>query len=250
MVNLLQAWAEEYTHVQPQVMVQVAGGGSGVGIAGLIDGTLDVAAASREMRPAERQRATARYGTPPGEFTVARDALAVYVHVSNPLDAITFPQLADIYGEDASIRQWPQLGVTHPACRSREIIRVGRQNNSGTFVYFMDAVARRSMPTRYRFFTGFSLTWGAKARRTSFLRSIPHHGPPALRQLRGDDIQHRDYGDAATSRAGKRHEAEHVPRTAERGSRTSRTMSPIVETRRSFPADCERTAAVSARPAR
>jgi phosphate transport system substrate-binding protein len=143
MVNLLQAWAEEYTHVQPQVMVQVAGGGSGVGIAGLIDGTLDIAAASREMRAAERQRVTARYGTSPGEFTVARDALAVYVHASNPLDAITFPQLADIYGDHASIRRWSQLGVAPPACRSGEIIRVGRQNNSGTFAHFRDVVLGR-----------------------------------------------------------------------------------------------------------
>jgi phosphate transport system substrate-binding protein len=143
MVNLLQAWAEEYRHAQPAVMVQVAGGGSGVGIAGLIGGTLDVAAASREMRPSERQHVLERFGLPPQELAVARDALAVYVHASNPLDTITLPQLAEIYGERGNIRRWSQLGIAHAGCSSGEIVRVGRQNNSGTFAYFRDVVLGR-----------------------------------------------------------------------------------------------------------
>ena len=140
MVNLLQAWAENYKEARPAVSVQVAGGGSGVGIAGLIDGTLDIAAASREMRAVERQRATARHGAEPKEFTVALDALAVYVHQDNPIDAVSIEGLAEIYGERGRIVTWSQLGIHNLACPSNQVIRVGRQNNSGTYTYFRDVV--------------------------------------------------------------------------------------------------------------
>jgi phosphate transport system substrate-binding protein len=140
MVNLIQAWAEHYKSIRPAVTVQVAGGGSGVGIAGLIDGTADLAAASREMRPAERQRASTRYGANPTEFIVALDALAVYVHKDNPLDTISIQELADIYGEGGSIVNWLQLGIHNVGCPSDTVIRIGRQNNSGTFAYFREVV--------------------------------------------------------------------------------------------------------------
>jgi phosphate transport system substrate-binding protein len=144
MVNLLQAWAERYARVRPDVIVQVAGGGSGVGIAGLIDGTLDIAAASRELRAAEREHLRVRTGAQPAEFTVARDALAVFVHARNPLQQISLPELADVYGEGGNLLRWSQLGIAHPSCASDIIIRVGRQNNSGTFAYFRDMVLGRS----------------------------------------------------------------------------------------------------------
>jgi phosphate transport system substrate-binding protein len=140
MVNLVQAWAEHYKEVRPAVSVQVSGGGSGVGIAGLIDGTVDIAAASREMKAAERQTAQARNGAEPKEVTVGRDALAVYVHKDNPLDAISIADLAEIYGEQGRIVKWTQLGIANPACPSDIVIRVGRQNNSGTYAYFRDVV--------------------------------------------------------------------------------------------------------------
>lgn len=140
MVNLVQAWAENYKDVRPTVSVQVAGGGSGVGIAGLIDGTLDIAAASREMKGAERQRARARNGADPKEFTVALDALAVYIPKDNPLDVLSIEELAEIYGERGWIVKWSQLGVRNLDCASDQIIRVGRQNNSGTYAYFRDVV--------------------------------------------------------------------------------------------------------------
>jgi phosphate transport system substrate-binding protein len=148
MVNLIQAWAEEYRHVRPDVIVQVAGGGSGVGIAGLIDGTLDLAAASREIRPTEKERARLTRGIEPREVTVARDALAVYVHKDNPLPGISLHGLAEIYGEHGTIVRWSQLGVRPAGCASDAIIRIGRQNNSGTFAYFRDVVLGRAREYR------------------------------------------------------------------------------------------------------
>ena len=140
MVNLVQAWTENYAKVRPAVSVQVAGGGSGVGIAGLIDGTLDIAAAGRQVKAGEIQLATARNGSAPREFTVALDALAVYVNEHNPLDAISIEQLAEIYGERGQLQKWTQLGARNPACRSDDIIRVGRQNSSGTYAYFREVI--------------------------------------------------------------------------------------------------------------
>jgi phosphate transport system substrate-binding protein len=140
MVNLLQAWAEQYKHAAPEVVVQVAGGGSGVGIAGLIDGTLDLAAASREIRGAERDRVSSIFGAAPTELTVALDALAIYVHRANPAERISIDDLAEIYGEHGNLLRWSQLGVRHPGCAADTIIRVGRQNNSGTYAYFRQVV--------------------------------------------------------------------------------------------------------------
>jgi phosphate transport system substrate-binding protein len=140
MVNLLQAWAEQYKRVNPAVVVQVAGGGSGVGVAGLIDRTLDVAAASREIRAAEREHLRSIYGAAPTELTVALDALAIYVHRANPAERMSLKQLADIYGEQGPLLRWSQLGIHHPGCPADAIIRVGRQNNSGTYAYFRQVV--------------------------------------------------------------------------------------------------------------
>ena len=139
MVNLVQAWAENYRKKKPDVSVQVAGGGSGVGIAGLIDGILDLAAASREMEPKEIERATQK-GHKPIEHAVALDALSVYVHKDNPISTISLEDVAEIYGDKGTIEKWSQLGAKVPGCDSDTIVRVGRQNSSGTYVYFREAV--------------------------------------------------------------------------------------------------------------
>lgn len=140
MVNLAQAWAEEYNKTDPDISIQVSGGGSGVGIASLIDGVTDMANASRKMKEKELARAEQNTGKEPQEFVVALDALAVYVHKDNPIDSISIEQLAEIYGDGGTITKWSQLEVDNSACASDKITRVSRQNNSGTYHYFREAV--------------------------------------------------------------------------------------------------------------
>ena len=140
MVNLAQAWAEAYQKSHPDISAVVRGGGSGVGIAALISGQVDIAPSSRAMEPHERERAKENTGKEPKEFIVGTDALAIYVHKDNPLDTISMDELAEVYGEGGKIAKWKELGVDNSACPSDEIIRVSRQNNSGTYVYFRDEV--------------------------------------------------------------------------------------------------------------
>ena len=139
MVNLAQAWAEEYPAVEPTVSVEVSGGGTGTGIAALINGTVDIANCSRRVEPVEIEQAKKNTGKEPREYTVGYDALAVYVHKGNPLDQITLAQLAEIYGEGGKITKWSQLGVSMPGSAD-EIIRVSRQSNSGTYYYFREVI--------------------------------------------------------------------------------------------------------------
>jgi phosphate transport system substrate-binding protein len=139
LVNVAQAWAEAYGSVNANVAVAVTGGGSGTGISALINGTVDIANASREMRESEVEASQAR-GIDPVQHIVGYDALAVFLHSDNPIDAFTFGQLAAIYGEGGAFESWNDLGVTVPGCSSGEIVRVSRQNNSGTYVYFQETV--------------------------------------------------------------------------------------------------------------
>lgn len=140
MVNLAQAWAEEYKRVAPNVSVEVSGGGSGVGIAALIRGTIDIANASRDMKPKEIEQARRNTGKEPKEFIVGYDALAVYVHKDNPLEEITEEQLAQIYAEGGTITKWSQLGVKVPGVSNDTIVRVSRQSSSGTYEFFREHV--------------------------------------------------------------------------------------------------------------
>jgi len=142
MVNLAQAWAEAYHKVNPNVEIEVSGGGSGVGIAALMKGTIDIADASRNMKPAEIEQTKKSTGQTPKEIIVAYDGLAVYINKNNPLNEITLDQLLDIYSEGGKITKWSQLGVKIPDCDSDEIIRVSRQSNSGTYEFFREHVLK------------------------------------------------------------------------------------------------------------
>ncbi len=139
LITVAQAWAEAYSAVDAEVAVAVSGGGSGTGISAMINGTVDIANSSRKMTSREIEAARAN-GNDPVEHLVGHDALAVYVHRDNPVGRLTLDQLAGIYGENGTIERWSQLDVQVPGCTSDEIVRVSRQNNSGTFAYFREAV--------------------------------------------------------------------------------------------------------------
>jgi phosphate transport system substrate-binding protein len=143
MVNVAQVWAEEYRSVAPEVEVEVSGGGSGVGIAALDRGAVDIANASRDMKPQEMEAAEKNTGQKPNEFTVGYDALAVYVHKDNPLEEIELSKLAEIYVEGGSVTRWSQLGVTIPGASDDTIVRVSRQSSSGTYEFFRDHVLEK-----------------------------------------------------------------------------------------------------------
>ena len=118
MVNVAQAWAEEYRKAAPDVEVEVSGGGSGVGIAALIKGTVDIANASRDIKPEETEQADE--ATPArrrSDFIVGYDALAIYVHKDNPMEEITLEQLAQIYAEGGKATRWSELGVKIPGVK-------------------------------------------------------------------------------------------------------------------------------------
>jgi len=139
LVNVAQAWAENYREVNPNVAVAVTGGGSGTGISSLLNGTVDLANSSRKMKAKETKLAQDK-GMQPVEHIVGHDALAVFLHKDNPIKEVTIAQLKDIYGEGGKTEKWSDLGVEVPGCPSDEIIRVSRQNNSGTYAYFKGAV--------------------------------------------------------------------------------------------------------------
>jgi len=141
MVNLAQAWAEEYGKLVPNVSLEVSGGGSGVGIAALINGTAGIANASRKLEPEEAEKAKAGTGKEPKEFVVGFDGLAIYVHKDNPINEITMEELGEIYKEGGKFNKWTDVGVKSiPGAKSLDIVRVSRQNNSGTYHYFRETV--------------------------------------------------------------------------------------------------------------
>jgi phosphate transport system substrate-binding protein len=133
-VNLALAWAETYQERHPEIRIAVTGGGSGTGIAGLINGTVDIANASRQMKAEEVEKAQAN-GITPVEHVIASDAIAIVVHPSNPVDRLTLQQLSDIFS--GKITNWSDVGG-----EDRPIVLLSRESNSGTHVYFLEEVVR------------------------------------------------------------------------------------------------------------
>lgn len=133
-VNLALAWAEAYQKINPDVRISVTGGGSGTGLAALINGTADIANASRAIKPEETQQAK-QNGIQPFEVQIARDAIAVIVNPKNPVSQLTLQQISDIYS--GKITNWQQVGGD-----DRPIVLISRETNSGTHVYFLENVLR------------------------------------------------------------------------------------------------------------
>jgi len=134
LVNLALAWAEAYMRLHPDVRISVTGGGSGTGIASLLNGTIQIANASREMSKEEIKTAEAK-GFEPRKLVVALDAIAVVANPSNPVDALTLPQISDIY--TGRLARWSGVGG-----EDRPIVLLSRESNSGTYVYFLEQVLR------------------------------------------------------------------------------------------------------------
>ena len=135
MISLGQAWAEAFMKKNPAAMVAVTGGGSGTGIAALINGTCDVAESSRSMKPAEMVQAKSK-GITPKEFKVALDGIAVVVNPKNPVSRLSFEELRGIFM--GSLTDWKQVGG-----KPGQIVVLSREVNSGTHIYFKEHILRR-----------------------------------------------------------------------------------------------------------
>jgi phosphate transport system substrate-binding protein len=166
MVNLALAWAETYREVNPDLLIAVTGGGSGTGIAALINGTVDIANASRQMKEDEIAEAQAN-GIEPVEFIVAIDALAVAVHPSNPVSQLTIDQLADIF--TGRITNWQAVGGN-----DAPIVLLSRESNSGTHVYFLEEVVRKGDSENKDIFAPQTLLMPSSVGITSELRRNPN----------------------------------------------------------------------------
>lgn len=133
MVILGQKWAETYMKEHPGISIQVTGGGSGTGIAALINGSTDLCNASRPMKDKEKEEVKTKRGAPAVETKVALDALAVYVNDKNPVKEMDLDQLKKIYRGE--VKNWKDIGGP-----DKKIVLYGRENNSGTYGYFKEHV--------------------------------------------------------------------------------------------------------------
>jgi phosphate transport system substrate-binding protein len=136
MVILVQRWAEEYSAAVKSVAFQVTGGGSGTGISALINGTTDICASSRPIKPSEIQQLQMKYQYNGMEVRVARDGIAVYLHAGNPVKNLTVGQVKKIF--TGEITNWKQVGGADAG-----IVLYSRENNSGTYEFFKDHVLKK-----------------------------------------------------------------------------------------------------------
>lgn len=141
LVRLGQRWAEEYMKLNPGVVIQVSGGGSGTGIAALLNGSTDICEASRDMKEKEYKLAKEK-GLEPYRVSVALDGIAVFLNEKCPLDTLSFAQLKGIY--TGTITNWKELGG-----EDARIIVYGRENNSGTYAFFKEHVLEDEDYTQY-----------------------------------------------------------------------------------------------------
>jgi len=135
LVRLGQRWAEEYMKHNPETVIQVSGGGSGTGIAALLNGATDICEASRDMKAKEYQQAEEKNITP-YRISVALDGIAVFLNENNPIKNLNFAQLKGIY--TGAITNWKEVGGN-----DARIIIYGRENNSGTYAFFKEHVLNK-----------------------------------------------------------------------------------------------------------
>ncbi|GMW00236.1 MAG: phosphate ABC transporter substrate-binding protein [Candidatus Hydrogenedentota bacterium] len=135
MLHLVKKWVVSYQQVQPDVSIPVTGGGSGTGIAALLNGTTDICASSRDMTPEEREQAAAK-GHEIKEYAVALDGIAIVVNPSNPVADLSLEQLKSIY--TGTITNWNQVGGS-----DAEIVVCSRESSSGTYMFFLEHVLNK-----------------------------------------------------------------------------------------------------------
>lgn len=145
-VNLVQRLAETYMNENPEISIAVTGGGSGTGIASLINKQTDIANCSRSMKDKEIDQAK-RTGVVPLEIVIAMDGLALIVQQDNNIGSLTLDQLSKIF--KGEIINWKDVGG-----KDMEISLYGRQSNSGTFVYFRDSVLKGDYSPRMKRMNG------------------------------------------------------------------------------------------------
>lgn len=133
MVIMNARLAEAFMNANPAIQIQVTGGGSGVGIAALINGTTDIAASSRPIKTSETDKLKQRFATTGHAIPIARDGLSVYLNDRNPVKELTLAQIRGIY--TGAITNWKQVGGP-----DAQIILYSRENSSGTYTYFKDNV--------------------------------------------------------------------------------------------------------------
>jgi phosphate transport system substrate-binding protein len=166
MVNLALAWAEKYQILHPEVQVSVTGGGSGTGITALANKTVDIANASRAIKPEEIEAMKAN-GVDPVEFVVARDAIAIIVNPNNSIEQLTLQQISDIYS--GKYNNWKELGG-----EDRPIVRLSRETNSGTHVYFLEEVLRLGQKANKTLFAPDTLLLPSSEGITAEVRDNPN----------------------------------------------------------------------------
>jgi len=148
LVQLATAWAEAYRKIKPNVFVNVNGGGTGTGFAALQNDSTDICNASRDIKKEEVDKVKAATGKEAKEFACSYDALAVYVHPSNPIKEISIPELTEIWAEGGTFTTWDKI---NPAAKGK-IVLVGRQNNSGTYDYFREHICGKTADKKQREF--------------------------------------------------------------------------------------------------
>lgn len=135
MVILSQKWAEVYMKKNPGTTIQVTGGGSGVGLAALINGSTDIANSSRPIKPAELEKIKAKYKKSGIEIACAKDGLSVFLNKGNSISELTLQQIGDIFS--GKITNWKEVGGA-----DAKIQLYGRESSSGTFEFFKEHVVK------------------------------------------------------------------------------------------------------------
>ncbi len=165
-VNLALAWAEAYQEVHSNIRISVTGGGSGTGIASLVNGTVSIANASRAIKKEELAEAE-KNNIKPFETVIARDAIAVIINPENPVNELTIQQISDIYS--GKITNWLEVGG-----EDRPIVKLSRETNSGTHVYFLEEVLRLGSKENKALFSTDTLLLPSSEGITSEVRDNPN----------------------------------------------------------------------------